>query len=128
VKLSVACVLGLLASAAAASAGVGGNQPTLTLSVAHGPPGTRVLVRGQHCTKPFKSPDTLAWHDHYYWLHDREKRPPLGVWRSIPVTRTSRTTVRATFVVRRSDRRGVGLLDLFCGGIGNATATFTVTR
>jgi hypothetical protein len=85
-------------------------------------------VTGRNCTKPFRQRDTLAWHDHYYWLHDIEKRPPIGVWRRIPVIRTSATTARAVFTVERSDHAGRGLLDLFCGGNENATATFTVTR
>ncbi|MFL5963196.1 MAG: hypothetical protein ACJ757_09940 [Gaiellaceae bacterium] len=85
-------------------------------------------VTATNCTKPVGERDTLAWHDHYYWFHDIHKRPPLGVWRRIPLIRTSATTVLAIFTVRRSDHAGRGLLDLFCGGDGNATATFTVTR
>jgi hypothetical protein len=78
--------------------------------------------------KPWGQRDTLAWHDHYGLLHDREHKPPLDLWRRIPVDRTSSTTVHALFVVRRSDHLGRGLLDLFCNFRGNAIATFTVTR
>ena len=113
-----------------ASAGAAGAKPraTLTLSRASGAAGIRVIVSGRDCLKPRGQADTLAWHDHYYWLHDREKQPPVGVWRSIPVQRLSATAVRAVFVVRKSDHLGRGLLDLFCAGKGNATATFVVTR
>jgi hypothetical protein len=126
-KLGVFCVAALAAGISSASAKPA--EPMLQLSRTSGPASTRVLVVGRNCRKPFAQADTLAWHDHYYWLRDIEKRPPMGVWRSIPVTRTSPTTVRAVFVVRRSDHPGRGLLDLFCGGSGgNATATFDVTR
>jgi hypothetical protein len=60
-------------------------------------------------------------------MHDVKKRPPMGVWRSIPVRRTSPLSVRAVFVVRRSDHPGRGILVLLCGGVGNATARFLVT-
>jgi hypothetical protein len=124
-----ALLLGLLAAIATpAMAGATGSHPALSLSHASGPAGTHVVVIGRDCTKPFAEADTLAWHDRYYWLRDREKKPPMGVWRSIPVVRTSATTVRATFVVRRTDHLGRGLLDLFCGRGGNATASFVVTR
>lgn len=103
-------------------------RPTLTLSAKSGSAGTRVTVVGHGCEKPFAQADTLAWHDHYYWKHDLEKRPPLGVWRSIPLRRLSPTTIRAVFSVRRTDHPGRGLLDLFCRGTANAVATFTVTR
>lgn len=116
----------VLAMPAAASATVG--RPGLTLSHSSGAAGTHVVVVGRNCTKPVAQADTLAWHDAYYWLHDKEKKPPMGVWRSIPVVRTSATTVRAVFVVRRTDHPGRGLLDLFCGSGGNATATFLVMR
>jgi hypothetical protein len=125
--LATIAVLGLaLAPASAPSAR--SSRPTLTLSRTSGPSGTRVEVVAHSCTKPYKSPDTLAWHDHYYWLHDAEKRPPLGVWRRIHVVRTSSITAQAVFIVRQSDHVGRGLLDLFCEGNGNATAIFTVTR
>jgi len=104
------------------------GRPTLILSRTSGEAGVRILITGRDCTKPLGQSDTLAWHDHYYWTHDIRKRAPMGVWRSIPVVRTSRTTVRAVFVVRGSDHPGRGLLDLFCGGIGNAKATFNVTH
>ena len=35
-------------------------------------------------------------------------------------------SVTGTFTVLRSDHRGRGVLDLFCGSVGNATATFVV--
>jgi hypothetical protein len=99
-------------------------HPTLTLSRTSGGPGTPVHLVGTHCPKPLGEPDTLAWHDHVAWM-----QPQGAHWRRVPLTRVSPTTVRAVFVVRRSDHRGVGLLDLLCGGSGgNATATFTVTR
>jgi hypothetical protein len=104
------------------------RQPALILSKVSGSAGTRVKVVGRNCPEPRGQRDTLAWHDHYGWLHDREHKPPLGLWRRIPVERTSATTVRALFVVLRSDHLGRGLLDLFCNDPGNATATFTVTR
>lgn len=122
--LACAIVVGTVAASGASGAK---ERPTLSLSRASGGPGTRVLIVGRGCTKPYAQRDTLAWHDHFYWRHDIEKRPPLGIWRSIPVFRTSRTTVRAMFVVRRSDHPGRGLLDLLCGGTGNAIATFDVT-
>lgn len=103
-------------------------HPTLTLSRAAGAAGTRVIVTGHGCVKPFAERDTLAWHDHFYEMHDIDRRPPLGVWRSIPVQRLSATTLRAVFLVRKSDHLGRGILDLFCGGNGNAVASFTVTR
>jgi hypothetical protein len=124
VLLGLLAVLLLTPEAATAA----GWHPTLSLSRASGPAGTHVMVIGRDCTKLFAQADTLAWHDRYYWLHDREKKPPMGVWRSIPVARTSATTVRAVFIVRRTDHLGRGLLDLFCGSGGNATATFLVTR
>jgi hypothetical protein len=105
-----------------------GSHPALSLSRLSGTAGTRVVVVGRNCTKPFAQADTLAWHDAYYWLHDRERKPPMGVWRSVPVVRTSATTVRAVFIVRRADHLGRGLLDLFCGSGGNATTIFRVTR
>jgi hypothetical protein len=122
----LATVVGALIGVASPNAGV--SKTRLILSTHSGPAGTRVEVRGVGCTKPFGQRDTLAWHDHYYWLHDAEKRPPLGVWRRVPVVRTSPTTARAVFVVQRTDHLGQGLLDLFCGGDTNAIATFTVTR
>lgn len=105
-----------------------GRHPTLSLSRASGAVGAHVVVIGRDCTKLVAQADTLAWHDRYYWLHDLEKKPPMGVWRSIPVTRISATTLRAVFIVRRTDHLGRGLLDLFCGNGGNATATFLVAR
>lgn len=131
VKFGLRAALGLALAliAVAASSAARTSRASLTLSKTSGGVGTHVVVLARACTKPFKQQDTLAWHDHYYWLHDAEKRPPLGVWRRIPVTRTSPTTVRAVFIVRRSDHSGRGLLDLFCGvTTGNATATFTVTH
>jgi hypothetical protein len=103
------------------------TRPTLIVSRTSGGVGTRVNVTATNCTKPIGG-DTLAWHDHYYWVHDIEKRPPLGVWRRVPVIRTSETAARAVFFAEPSDHTGRGLLDLFCSGDGNATATFTVTR
>ena len=125
-----AFVLGLLAIGFAMppAASATGGYPVLHLSRTSGPAGTRVVVVAQHCSEPFAQADTLAFHDAYYWLHDREKKPPMGVWRSIPVTRTSATTVRAVFTVRRTDHLGRGLLDLLCGTGGNATAIFRVTE
>ncbi len=102
--------------------------PRLLLSRSSGTAGTRVTIAGRGCTRPVKQSGTLAWHERYYELHDTEKKPPIGVWRSIPVVRTSTTTLRAVFTVRRTDHVGRGLLDLFCGSGGNATAFFTVTR
>ncbi len=122
-------LLGLLAvPLASPAAGTITGHPALNLSRSSGPAGTRVVVVGRNCTKPFAQADTLAWHDAYYWLHDQEKTQPLGVWRSIAVVRASATTVRAVFIVRRTDHPGRGILDLFCGSGGNATAAFRVTR
>ena len=104
------------------------RRPALILSTHSGSAGTRVTVVGRNCSKPFAQRDTLAWHDHYYELHDIEHKPPMGIWRRILVRRTSPTSVRALFVIRRTDHLGRGLLDLFCNGSGNATAAFTVTR
>lgn len=125
-----AFVLGLGAAllVTCAQARASGSRPELSLSRLSGPAGTHVVVRGRDCTKPFAQADTLAWHDAYYWLHDSEKKPSMGVWRSIPVTRISATTIRAVFIVRKTDHLGRGLLDLFCGGKAQATATFVVTR
>jgi len=120
----------LAASAAAVQASslaAASSHPELSLNPASGGTGTRVVVIGRDCPKPVGQRDTLAWHDHYDFQHDRARRPPLGVWRSVPLRRLSPTTVRAVFVVRPSDHRGRGLLDLFCSGDGNATATFEVT-
>lgn len=121
-----AAISGALLTAAMTGAAV--PHPILSLSRASGPAGTRVVVIGRDCTKPFAQRDTLAWHDRYYWLHDRGKRPPMGVSRSIPVIRTSATTVHAIFTVKRTDHLGRGLLDLFCGSGGNAITTFVVTH
>jgi len=121
-----AAILSAVTVVAASASGT--RRPLLTLSRIAGGVGTRVAVVGRNCPEPYAQRDTLAWHDHYDELHDIEHRPPMGVWRRIPVRRTSPTTVRALFVVLRSDHRGSGLLDLFCGGRGNATARFTVTR
>ena len=124
VLFGLVAILVLMPAAASAT----GWHPTLSLSRSSGAVGTRVVVIGRECTKPFAQRDTVAWHDRYYWLHDREKRPPMGVWRSISVVRTSGTTVRAVFTVQRTDHLGRGLLDLFCGSGGNATTSFLVTR
>lgn len=118
----------LLAEGAGASGGAAVPHPSLTLSRSSGSAGTRVFIVGRGCIKPVGQPDVLAWHDHYYWRHDIEKRPPLGVWRAIPLVRTSMTTVRSIFVVRRTEHLGRGLLDLMCRTGGNAIATFVVTR
>ena len=103
-------------------------QPVLILSKVSGSAGTRVNVVGRNCPKPTGQRDTLAWHDRYGLHHDLEHKPPLDLWRRIRVERTAPTTVRAVFVVLRSDHVGRGLLDMFCNGPGNATASFTVTR
>lgn len=124
----LAALITLLAIGVTDAGSATSSRAILILSRDSGAAGTRVAVTGRNCAKPFRQRDTLAWHDHYYWLHDIEKRPPLGVWRRIPVKRTSATTVHALFVVLRSDHLGRGLLDLFCNGPGEATATFTVTR
>jgi hypothetical protein len=123
-------ILGFVAIllAAPAHARAAGSRPVLSLSRSSGAAGTHVVVLGRDCTKPLAQADTLAWHDAYYLLHDGEKKPPMGVWRSIPVMRTSMTTVRGVFIVRKTDHRGRGLLDLFCGNDGQAIATFLVTR
>jgi hypothetical protein len=104
------------------------RRPVLILSKFSGSAGTRVSVVGRNCSKPHGQRDTLAWHDHYYERHDIEHKPPMGIWRRIPVKRTSPTTVRALFVVLRTDHLGRGLFDLICNGPANATATFTITR
>jgi hypothetical protein len=102
--------------------------PVLILSKVSGSAGTRVTVVGRNCPKPYAQRDTLAWHDHYYELHDIAHKPRMGIWRRIPLKRTSPTTVHALFVVLRTDHLGRGLFDLICSGPGNATAAFTVTR
>jgi hypothetical protein len=107
---------------------VSASQPVLVLSKVSGSAGERVEVSGRNCPKPPGQADTLAWHDHYGLVHDRNHTPPLDVWRRISVKRTSLTTVHALFLVRRADHLGRGLLDLFCNAPGNATAAFTVTR
>ena len=127
-KLTVAAAAIVWTMNATSALAANSPQPLLILSKVSGSAGTRVRVIGRNCSKPTGQQDTLAWHDHYGLLHDLEHKPPLDLWRRIPVERTSRTTVRAFFVVLRSDHFGRGLLDLFCNGPGNATATFTVTR
>jgi hypothetical protein len=104
------------------------RRPVLILSKVSGSAGTRVTVVGRNCPKPFAQRDTLAWHDQFYERHDIEHKPPMGVWRRIAVKRTSPSTVRALFVVLRTDHLGRGLFDLICNGPGNAIAAFTVTR
>ena len=119
---AIAVALVVISASAANS-----RQPILILSKVSGSAGTRVNVIGRNCPKP-TGQDTLAWHDHYGLLHDLEHKPPLDLWRRIRVERTTPTMVRAVFVVVRSDHVGRGLLDMFCNGPGNATASFTVTR
>ncbi|HJU37305.1 MAG TPA: hypothetical protein VJ716_07810 [Gaiellaceae bacterium] len=86
-------------------------------------------MTGCGCTHPHAQADTLAWHN-VRSLREIAKRPPVNVWRRVPLARTSRTTARALFVVRASDPPGKGLLDMFCGPAspGNAIAYFTVMR
>jgi hypothetical protein len=124
--LVAAAIASLLTVVSASASSI--RMPVLILSKISGSAGTRVTLVGRNCAKPYAQPDTLAWHDHYDELHDIEHKPPMGLWRRIPVQRTSPTAVRALFVVLRSDHRGSGLLDLFCNGQGSATARFTVTR
>lgn len=126
-KLIVAAVAiaSTLTAISASAANV--PRPMLILSNVSGSAGTRITVIGRNCPKPTGQRDTLAWHDHFGWLHDLEHKPPLDLWRRIPIKRTSPSTVQALFVVLRSDHHGRGLLDLFCNGPGNATAAFTVT-
>jgi hypothetical protein len=127
-KLALAAAV-LASSLTAISVSAGnGPQPVLILSKVSGRAGTQVQVVGRSCPKPVGQRDTLAWHDHYGLLHDLQHKPPLDLWRRIPVNRTSPKTVHAMFVVRRSDHFGRGLLDLFCNAPANATAAFTVTR
>jgi hypothetical protein len=103
--------------------------PRLLLSSTFGPPGTAVSVTGCGCTHPYAQADTLAWHNARS-LREIAKRPPVSVWRRVPLVRTSRTRAQAVFVVRTSDPPGKGLLDMFCGPAsnGNAIGYFTVTR
>jgi hypothetical protein len=128
VKLVLATVAIASSMTVVSASAAGSHQPVLLLSKLSGSTGTRVEVIGRNCPKPTGQRDTLAWHDHYGLLHDREHKPRLGLWRRIPVERTSATTVHARFVVLRSDHLGRGMLDLFCNGPGNATAGFTVTH
>lgn len=104
------------------------GRPRLLLSRTSGPPGTVVSVTGCGCTHPLGQGDRLGW------LNSREadknpNLPPGQLWRRIPLTRTSRKSAKATFVVRGSDSVGRGLLDMWCGPAsnGNAVAWFTVT-
>lgn len=104
------------------------GRPRLVLSSTSGPPGTVVSVTGCGCTHPQGQADRLGW------LNSRESRknpnlPPGQLWRVIPLTRTSRESATATFVVRGSDSVGRGLLDMWCGpaSVGNAVGYFTVT-
>jgi hypothetical protein len=127
-KLALAAAVLATALTAISASAANSRQPVLVLSKVSGIAGTQVEVIGRYCPKPAGQRDTLAWHDHYGLLHDLQHKPPLDLWRRIPVKRTSPTTVHAVFVVRRSDHVGRGLLDLFCNAPGNATATFTVTH
>jgi hypothetical protein len=108
------------------------GRPRLLLSRTSGPPGTVVSVTGCNCPHPYAQADTLAWHNARS-LREIGKRPPVSVWRRIPLVRASRTTAKTGFVVRDSDPPGKGLLDMFCGGSrkgpgpGNAIGYFTVT-
>jgi hypothetical protein len=120
--------MGFALTLATIALAAGNPQPRLFLSISSGKPGTRVDVVGRDCPKPVGERDTLAWHDHYGFLHDTHKQPPLGVWRRVSVIRTSAASVRAVFVVPRWAHAGRGLLDLVCGGRANATAWFSVAR
>jgi hypothetical protein len=104
------------------------GRPRLLLSRTSGPPGTVVSITGCGCTHPVGQADRLGWLD----SREAGKNPnlPAGqLWRRIPLTRTSRKSAKATFVVRGSDSVGRGLLDMWCGPAsnGNAVAWFTVT-
>jgi hypothetical protein len=83
----------------------------------------RVRVKGINCPRLLGQRDGLTWHDSYQASH-RDS----GYRRVHPLRRVGRT-VTATFRVLRSDHRGMGVLDLFCGGSGgNAVGYFVVTR
>jgi len=80
-------------------------------------------------------PNTQGQTDQLSWFNTRSERAERqgvgGPYRRIPLVRTSRTTARATFVVKQSDSLGRGLFDMWCGngnGPGNAIGHFTVTR
>lgn len=106
------------------------GPPRLTLSRHSGPAGTRISIRSDNCTHPQGQGDRLSWFDS---RSEREVAEHPGLppaYRIIPLVRTSRTTAKATFVVKRSDSIGRGLLDMWCGPAsdGNAISHFTVTR
>ncbi len=99
--------------------------PRLVLSRASGPAGTVVSVTGCGC------PNTEGQADQVSWFNNRAERSPVtgGPYRRIQVTRISHSSADATFVVKRWDPLGRGVLDMWCGGlVGNAVRHFTVTR
>lgn len=119
---------GVASAAASKSPCAGRHVARLLLSKTSGPVGVRVRVSVCNCRHPVGQADRLAWQDHYYRIRTIRKERPYDVWRLVPVVRTSRTTARAVFVVRSSDRTGRGILEMWCGGNSNAVAYFTVAR
>jgi hypothetical protein len=99
------------------------SEPTLILSAHRGGPGARVRVKGVNCPPLVGERDQLSWHDRYQVSHR------FSGYRKVHPLRRVGKTVTATFRVIRSDHRGRGVLDLFCGGNGgNAVRYFVVTR
>jgi hypothetical protein len=100
------------------------------LSRTSGQIGTRVRVDAFNCPHPLGQADRLGWQDHYYNVRTVNKDLQYDRWRVIPLVRTSGLTAQAVFTVSRSDHKGAGLLDMWCGGAnrGNAVAYFTVTN
>jgi hypothetical protein len=99
------------------------GRPTLILSIHRGGPGTLVRLKGINCPPLLGQRDELTWHISYQVAHR------FAGYRRVHPLRRVGSKVTATFRVLRSDHRGKGVLDLFCGGSGgNAVGYFVVTR
>jgi len=120
----VGCSSSRGATTSTASSTSAPTGPRLILSRYHAAPGQNVRVKGENCPRPYKQADELTWHDSYQLAH-RNVRP---AYRLVQPLHRAGEAVTAVFVVRRTDHPGRGLLDLFCGGKGQATAYLTVTR
>jgi 2-polyprenyl-3-methyl-5-hydroxy-6-metoxy-1,4-benzoquinol methylase len=81
-----------------------------------------IHVTGINCAPLSHQRDEMTWHDSYEATH-----PSMEKFERIEPLHRTGNTVRATFIIRRSDTRGVGILDLFCGGgHGNAVTSIRV--
>ena len=123
----VTTFIGRLPSAEAFSAITSSTpRPTLALSAREAAPGKVVHVSVTRCPRPYRQADQLTWHDSYQLAHPNTTKQPYRLIR--PVERTG-NSLTGTFVVRRTDHSGVGLVHVICGGSnGNASAFLMITH